>query len=175
MKKIIIFVLIATVFSSCKNLVPYTDSLQKQHKWTADQLKNAQFYLSEDVTLERQLVKDMPDHISGKITVENGVRKEVIFLQKKLPVVLIDTTSTGAYTIQCESGDGKTLNFKVNPSTGKFVLLATEWKNGYGKLHYNQEEYYVSTEQATAHLLVDQRASRDKVFCLLQRQRLRDL
>ena len=154
---ILIFALIMVAFSSCKNLVPYTDNLQKQHQWTPEQLKGAQFYLSDKICLERELVKNEPDKIIGKIVVKNGLKKEIIYLKKGLPVVLVGTTETGAYIIKCESGDGKTLNFKVNPKNGKFVLLASNWKDGFGLVHYNGEEYYVSTDEGTTHLLIDLR------------------
>ena len=66
--------------SSCKNLVPYTDHLQAERKWTKRQLTGTQFYLSADITLKRELSKEFPDQIVGKIIMENGVKKEVILL-----------------------------------------------------------------------------------------------
>ena len=166
MKKNITIILalafMAVLFPSCKNLVPYTDALQKERKWSNEQLTNAQFYLSEDIVLERTLAKEFPDQIVGKIIMKDGVKKEVVLLPRKLPMVFTGTTSTGAYSIQCDQGDCK-LTFGVNPDkAGQYVLLATEWKNGFGKVHYNNTEYFVSTEQSSAHLLIDLRKKTDQ-------------
>jgi len=156
-KQILIFALIVAAFSSCKTLTPYTDKVQSEHKWTDAQLKGAQFYLSEQICLERELVKDMPDKIIGKIVTENGVKKEVVYLPKKLPITFIGKTSTGSYVMQCEVGDGHTLTFGVNPDNGKYNLMASDWKDGFGRVHYNGIEYFVPSEEANAHLLIDLR------------------
>ena len=163
MKKIIILLALATIMlPSCKNLVPYTDALQSQRQWKTDELKNAQFYLSDDIILERTLTKDFPDAIVGKIIIKDGVKKEVVLLQKKLPVAFVETTPNGAYIIQCEKGEYK-LTFGLNPNqSGQYVLLASDWKNHYGKVHYGGLEYFVSTEQSHAHLLIDLRKQREE-------------
>lgn len=153
----LIFTLAILLLSSCKNLVPYTDSLQAERGWTTENVKSAQFFLSEGIWLERKMLKNIPDKIEGKIVIKNGVKMDVIYLPKNMPIVLVDTTETGAYVMQCELGDNKTLNFKVNPNNGKFVLLASEWKDGYGKVHYSNKEFYVSTDEGTVHLLIDLR------------------
>lgn len=157
-KQIFIFAIIAIAFSSCKNLVPYTDSLQAKHNWSTEQLKNTQFYLSSAICLERELTKDMPDQIIGKIVVKQGIRKEVIYLRKGLPITFVGETGNGSYVMQCETGDGKTLTFGVDSnSNGKFTLLASAWKNGFGLIHYSGAEFFVPIEEAESHLLVDLR------------------
>ena len=159
MKKITLLLAIITIaFSSCKTLVNYSDTLQKERGWTNEQLKHAQFYLSNEICLERKLSKEFPDKIAGKIVIKNGVKKEVIYLPKKLRIAFVDTTQSGAYLMRCEVGDGNTLTFGVNPNdNGRFVLLASDWDNGFGRVHYNGVEYFVSTDKATTHLLIDLR------------------
>lgn len=159
MKNIIILSsIIALSFSSCKNLVPYTDALQKKHGWTNEQLERAQFYVSGKICLERELTKEFPDQIAGKIVVKNGVKTEVVYLQKNLRVAFVGLTHSGDYIIQCEPTGGSTLTFGVNPDNGgKFVLLASEWKDGYGQVHYRGIEYFVPVEESSTHLLIDLR------------------
>ena len=159
MKKItILFAIITIALSSCKNLVPYSDTLQKERGWTNEQLKHAQFYLSENFTIEREMSKEFPDQIAGKIVTKNGVKKDVVYFSKKLPVAFIGVTDKGSYIIQCEQGDNKTLRFGVNPNeNGRLVLLASTWIDGYGKVHYNGTEYFVSQDNAFTHLMIDLR------------------
>lgn len=155
-KQIAIFALIVIAFSSCKTLTPYTDKVQTEHKWTDLQLKGAQFYTSDQICLEREMIKDMPDQIIGKIVTKNGIRKEVVYLPKKLPITFVGKTSSGNLIMQCEVKEGCKLTFGVNPDNdGKYTLLASDWKDGFGRVHYNGTEFFVPTEESNAHLLID--------------------
>ena len=162
MKKItLLLAIIAIAFSSCKTLVNYSDTLQKERGWTNEQLKHAQFYLSNEICLERNLSKEFPDKIAGKIVIKNGIKKEIIYLPSKLPVTLIGISPSGGYIVQCDEGTENTLTFGLNPNTNAFVLLASEWKDNYGKIHYAGTEYFVSIDKADVHLLIDLRSKTD--------------
>lgn len=158
MKKLIFFSLIAICCSSCKHLVVYTDALRTQHGWGTSQLEHIQFRLSKEIILERKLVSGFEDHIHGKVVTKKGVKTEVIRLRRHLPVAFVEIKPKGSYLIKCETGEGNTLTFGVNPNgtEGKFSLLASEWQDGYGKVHYNDVEFFVSTNDIAC-LLIDLR------------------
>ena len=160
MKKITFILLtIAISISSCKHMVPYSNSLKNERGWEAEQLKHIQFYLSHDITLERKLTKGIEEKIHGKVVLKDGVKTEVVYLKQNLPCAYLGETSGGDYVIQCEAGDGNTLNFGVNKLTGKFQLLATEWDDntGFGSVHYNDLEYFTSVEDGHTFLMIDLR------------------
>jgi len=154
--KFLIFALIAVAFSSCKTLTPYTEKLQTEHNWNAEQVKHIQFYLSHDIVLTRELVSGSTDEIHGKVVSKNGHRFDEIKFNKGLRVALDDTTQNGNYLIKCETGDGNILSFGINPHKGgKYVLLASQWRNNQGKIHYNGNEYYTDTESEDTYLMID--------------------
>ena len=163
MKKILLFTLIAVAFSSCKNLVPYTDHLKAEHKWSIEQVKHIQFYLSHEILVQRKLVGGTSDKIHGKVVTQHGEQFDQIYFKKGLKVGMIDVTSNNNYIIQCESQEGNTLTFGVNPNkNGKFVLLASEWIGQKGKVHYADTEYYTNEESAESCLLIDLRQAVDE-------------
>jgi hypothetical protein len=156
MKKLVLFVLIASALASCKNLVPYTDSMKKEHGWTLDQLKGIQFYLSHDVILRRELSKGSSEIIHGKIRTVNGRKVDEILIKAGTPGILTDMPRENKMLVSFEVGDDHYLSFGVNPNkSDRYVLLASEWNNGMGKVHYSGEEYYTDPDSHYAILLVD--------------------
>ena len=153
-----LFLILTISFSSCKNLVPYTDAIKKQHKWSETDLLHIQFYLSHEIVLTRVLETDATDKIQGKIVTSNGVRTETIYLKKHLKCSYYGLSETGTYLIQCQTGFGNTLTFGVNPQQdNQYVLLAEKWQDGVGTVHYNGVKFGTSTNCGKTALLIDLR------------------
>jgi hypothetical protein len=156
MKKFILFIAIASALASCKNLVPFTDALRRDHNWSADQLKGVQFYVSHDIILRRELSNGTSEIIHGKIKMVDGRKVDEILIRQGTPGVLTDMPKENKMLVSFEVGDDHYLSFGVNPSKSeKFVLLASEWSNGRGKVHYAGDEYYTDPDSHGAFLLVD--------------------
>ncbi len=156
MKKLILFIAIACALGSCKNLVPYTDAMKTEHNWTVDQLKGVQFYLSHDVILRRELSKGTSEIIHGKIKMVDGKKVDEILIRAGTPGIMTDMPKESKMFVSFEVGDDHYLSFGVNPKKGdKFVLLAKEWNNGMGLVHYSGEEYYTDPDSHYAFLMVD--------------------
>ena len=156
MKKFILFFAIVSVLASCKNLVPYTDAMKKDHNWTADQLKGVQFYLSHDVILRRELTKGTSDIVHGKIKMVDGRKVDEILIKAGTPGVLTEMPKDTKMLVSFEVGDDHYLSFGVNPNkSDRFVLLASDWSNGQGKVHYAGDEYYTDPDSHYAFLMVD--------------------
>ncbi len=158
MKKLMFLVLVISSLASCKNLVPYTDAMKKNHNWTTDQVKKIQFYVSHDIVLHRELVGGSTEIVQGKITVIDGKKVDEILIRAGTPGVLTDMPKEDKMIVSFEVGDDHSLSFGVNPSVGdKYVLLASEWRNGLGKVHYAGGEYYTDPDSKYSVLLVDLR------------------
>ena len=156
MKKFVLFFAIVSVLASCKNLVPYTDAMKKEHNWSADQLKGVQFYLSHDVILRRELTKGTSEIIHGKIKMVDGRKVDEILIKAGTPGVLTDMPKDSKMLVSFEIGDDHYLSFGVNPNkSDRFVLLASDWNNGMGKVHYAGDEYYTDQDSHYAFLMVD--------------------
>lgn len=154
------FILIVLIISvaSCKNLVPYTESLRTKNGWTDNQVKRIQFYTSRDVVLQRQVATDETAIQGGKIKILDGKKIEEIIIKRGTPGIVTSIPSSSKMLVSFEKDDNHFLSFGVNPEqSGKFVLLASEWKNGVGKVTYNAKNYFTSPEGAYTSLMVDLR------------------
>jgi len=157
-KSIILVAAIALSFSSCKNLVPYTDAMRQNHNWTPEQVKSIQFYVSQDVILHRELQKGSTDIVAGKIKTVDGRKVDEVKILAGTPGVVAEIPREDKLKVRFEASDENALSFGVNPNKGeKYVLLASEWDNGMGKVHYAGNEYYTDPNSRGACLLVDLR------------------
>jgi hypothetical protein len=156
MKKVILFIVIASALASCKNLVPFTDALKRNHNWTAEQLKGVQFYVSHDIILRRELVNGSSEIVHGKIRMRDGRKVDEILIRAGTPGILTDMPKENKMLVSFEVGDDHYLSFGVNPNKGeRFVLLASDWNNGMGKVHYAGDEYYTDADSHGTFLMVD--------------------
>lgn len=158
MKKLFLFFAIATAFASCKNLVPYTDNMKKEHSWSEDQIRHIQFYVSHDVILHRELAEGNTQIVSGKIKMINGRKAEEIIIREGTKGVLTEMPKENRMYVSFEMGDDHYLTFGVNPGMGdKYVLLASDWNQGVGKVHYAGQEFWTDPDSKYAYLMVDLR------------------
>ncbi|HWB62098.1 MAG TPA: hypothetical protein VG603_01215 [Chitinophagales bacterium] len=158
MKKAILFIAVISMMASCKNLVPYTDAMKNNHGWSDDQVKSIQFYLSHDVILQRELTKGTSEIVQGKIKIVDGKRVDEILIKAGTPGVVTSIPKEDKLLVSFEVGDDHYLSFGVNPNIGqKYVLLASEWRNGLGQVHYGTDEYYTDPDSKYAYLMVDLR------------------
>lgn len=158
MKNIIILSALILSLASCKNLVPYTDSMRQQYNWSESQVRKIQFYVSRDIVLQRELTGGSTEIVSGKIKTVNGRKVDQIIIRQGTPGVLTQIPREGKMLVSFEKGDDHFLSFGVNPNMdGKYFLLASEWNNGIGKVTYVNRSYYSEPDSRYAHLLVDLR------------------
>lgn len=158
MARVILFLFIAVGFSSCKNLVPYTNNMKQQHGWSNEQVKRIQFYVSHDIVLHRDYSQGSTEIVHGKIKTIKGKQVEEVIIPAGTKGVVTEIPKENKLLVSFEMSDDYYLSFGVNPSLGdKYVLLASDWNNGVGKVHYSDKEYYTEPDSKYAHLLVDLR------------------
>jgi hypothetical protein len=155
--------LVAVLFlSACSpKLSPFTQRLIDQNGWSEDDLEQIQFYLSEDVLLRRDYTRGSSEIIAGEIKMVNGRQIEEVRIPRGTPGVLLFQPRNKRMAIGFEEGkDKRYLMFGPNPKKGgKYVLLASDWKNRKGKVKYDGRTYYTSANGALANLLVDLKKS----------------
>lgn len=158
MKRFFLFLIVALTFSSCKNLVPYTNSMKQQYGWSNEQIKRIQFFVSHDVVLHRDHTQGSTEIVHGKIKNVKGKQVEEIIIPAGTKGVVTQVPKENKLLVSFEMNDDYYLSFGVNPNLGdKYVLLASEWNDGVGKVHYFDKEYYTDPDSKYAHLLVDLR------------------
>lgn len=144
--------------SACSpTLSPYTESLQQQYRWSDDQLRQIQFYLSDDLVLRRAFSGSSTEIIRGSVKVVDGQEVEEILIPRATPGVALFRPKTNRLAISFEAnGDERFLIFGPNPKAGdRYVLLAKDWGRDRGVVTYEGREYTVSTRSAFTGLMVN--------------------
>jgi hypothetical protein len=149
--------------SSCSNNLKYfTQDLYHENRWSDSELERIQFYVSEDVILQRKLSGESSKITDGKIRIVDGSKIEEVIIKAGTPGILIDTPERDKFVVSFDSDDeSKYLVFGASPkANGRYVLLAKEWKRRYGEVTYGNRIYETSTASAYAALQVDLKEAR---------------
>lgn len=157
--------LIIISLSSCsKSLTSFTEKLYDEQNWSDAELKRIQFYLSDDIVLRRDAGTSQSRLNDGQIQIIDGRRVEQVVFKKGTPGVFVFSPSKDKFAISFEDDNDKYLMFGPSKKwSGRFVLLAKEWKRNRGKVRYNDKIWNTSSESAYTALLVDlKKASKTK-------------
>jgi hypothetical protein len=149
---------ITIAFSSCApDLRPFTSNMLKEGGWGDNELKKIQFYLSEDLVIQRQLTEGTSEITSGKIKIVRGEKLEEIRIPRGTPGVFLFKAKENNFAVSFDAtSDKRFLMFGPNPKqSGRYVLLASEWQSRQGKVQYDNKSYYTTDGSALANLLVD--------------------
>lgn len=152
-------VLCITLFASCSPRYTYfTENLYEKQKWSQEDLKRIQFYVSEPIVLSRTISDDKSKITEGKILIVNGKRVQQIVIKERTPGVLVFIPKEDRFAISFEADDDAYLMFGPNPKYhDRFALLAQDWEKERGKVHYKGELYNVDNSSAFSALMVDLR------------------
>lgn len=162
MQRILAILFALTAISCSPKLRYFTKDLYNDYRWTEDDLRSIQFYLSEDIVLFRNLSSDNVKIDKGKIVMRNGRRVEEIFIERGTPGTLVVHPKTDHFGISFESKEkDKFIMFGPNEkANGRFVVLAKDWDRQSGKITYGEEIYETTSASAYAALMVDIRRAR---------------
>jgi len=149
--------------SSCSpSLTPFTQNLYEEFDWSDKEMKQIQFYLSEDIVLRKSRGGSKSDIDDGTIKVVRGSEVEEVVFKKGTQGVFAFSPREDRIAISFENaGKDAFLMFGPNKrAQGKFVLLAKDWEKNYGKIQYNGAVYETSSQSAYSSLMVDLKKAR---------------
>src|SRR5512134_2415162 len=143
--------------SGCaSNRVAFTQPLRVQYDLSAEELKNLQYYLSSDVTLQRGF-RSEEGEVSGShrlVRKEGGLVEQVI-VRAGTPGI---ATEVGETSLAVSFEPGASLFFGTPPSDRdpdrKYKLSAKRWEDDYGELEYNGKTFYAVDGSGRAFLTV---------------------
>ncbi|MFK8056988.1 MAG: hypothetical protein AB8F78_12770 [Saprospiraceae bacterium] len=146
-----------TLASCSPRLTPLTKSLRQQNGWSENELSKIQFYLSEDLILSRQRNSGTTEIVQGRVRVENGKDIEEIIFKRGTPGVVLFSPKDDNLALGFDArDDSKFLVFGPNPKqSGRYTLLASDWKRYRGKVTYAGETWEVSAANSDINLLLD--------------------
>jgi len=149
------------LFSCSPRLSPFTQQLYESNNWTENDLKQIQFYLSDDVVLRREASNGQTRIEGGEIKMVDGRRVEEIVIREKTPGILIFMPKEKRFAVSFETNDERFLVFGPNPKAGnRYVLLASDWKKRGGTVTYEGKPWYTPSASAYAALMVDLKKAR---------------
>ena len=136
-------------------LSPFTQRLYEDQGWTEGELRRIQFYLSEDVVLQRELRNDRTQINRGTVKVINGREVEQVVFKRNTPGIFTFQPKTQRVAISFEEDADNFLVFGPNPKNGdRYTLLASDWNRNFGTVNYAGREWQVSSADAFASLLI---------------------
>jgi len=160
-KPIFYFLLLAFGLSSCSpKLSPFTQRMYDEFSWTESDLKQIQFYLSEDVVLIRDKGADDSRINDGKIRVEDNRQVERVVFKKGTPGVLLDSPRENRFAISFDDSDNYLIFGPSKKNGGRYTLRAKDWSRSHGRISYNGTTYRTSSSSAYAALMVDIKKAR---------------
>jgi len=149
-------ILSAFLLTSCNNQLRYfNQKMVNEYRWSSDEIKQIQFYVSQDIVLWRKLRDEDTVIRNGKIRIEDDSRVEEVIIKKNTPGVVLFIPNTKKFAVSFDSDD-HFLMFGPNPNNrNKYVLLAKDWDRRIGKVTYGDQVYNTDSDSAFAALMVD--------------------
>ncbi len=167
MKHTFFFFSLLAIFTSCShNLTPFNQDLYDKYRWSSEDLKNIQFYLSKDIVLYKKQYGSEASIADGKINIKSEKKGERVVIKRGTPGAFIFSPKNNRFAISFnDNDDSKYLMFGPNNAlNGKYALLAKEWEKHEGTVTYNNESYVVDAHDALSILLVDLRKISKEAF-----------
>ncbi|MFT4544174.1 MAG: hypothetical protein ACI9UR_002291 [Bacteroidia bacterium] len=165
MKYLSLLTLFIITLSSCSinRMLLTVDTKQQLEKAGVD-IKQVQFFNSDEIILARQLNKEEINVAEGKVRIENGKHIEEIIIPANTPGIC-ELNNEKTLKVSFDAGDGKTIPFLVEKK-GTIVTAGSYFKIGakkwvrtsrgkkIGKLDYEGEIYNI-VRGADSRLMID--------------------
>lgn len=145
---------IVMVAAGCApKLVPFTHELREEYDISAEQMRNLQFFVSSDITLQRYLSKSEAG-VTSKHTyrVINDSQVEEVKIKPVTPGI---AQRSGDYSLIVSFEPGCTLEFGNVAKQGNYSLFARNWSDYTGEVDYCGKQFQAVNGSNNAHLLID--------------------
>ncbi len=155
-KNIGLLFITAILLSSCSpKLTPFTQRMYDDFSWSDSELKQIQFYLSDDIVLRREKGSDDSRIDDGKIRVKDGRQVDEIVFKKGTPGVVVFTPKDNRFAVSFDNSDNYLIFGPSKKNGGRYSLRAKDWERRYGIITYNGANYYTEVNSAFTTLMVD--------------------
>lgn len=160
-KTLFIAAALLTLGACGPTLTPFTERLYEQNRWTEQDLKRIQFYVSNDIVLRRDFSSSDSRIEGGTIRIIGGKQVEEVVIREGTPGVFLSSPKTNRFAISFEEGgEERYLMFGPNPRVGgRFALLASDWDRREGTVTYEGRRFRIDADSAYSSLLVDLKKS----------------
>ena len=135
--------------------IPFTQNLRDQYGLEGDDLKKLQYFISSDVTLQREFRREEGVvSKTHKLVFKEGGYFEEVFIAAGTPGIVTEVNPT-SLAVSFEPGGSL---FFGSPSSDrdperKYKLSAKRWTDYYGELFYDNKIYYAV--QGSGHVYLE--------------------
>lgn len=141
-------------FTGCATgRIPVTQTLRDQYRLEENDLKGLQYFISGDVTLQREFRREEGEiSKSHKLLIKEGGLVEEVFIAAGTPGI---ATKVGPTSISLSFEPGGSLVFGTSSDRDPdriYKLLANRWTDYYGELVYDNKTYYAVKGSGQAYL-----------------------
>ena len=149
------FAIATLLLASCsESLSTYTSSVQRNGNFTEEQVRQIQFYISDDIILQRDLSAASTTISGGTVKMVNGREVEEVVIPAGTPGVVVG--SAGSILHVSFDASGQFLRFGPNPGAGgKYTVMAYDWQGSVGYVMYGDQQFRLVPYGQYAHLLLD--------------------
>ncbi len=136
--------------------VAFTRGLRGHYELSSEDLKNLQYYLSSDITLQREFLREEGEvSKSHKLVAKESGLVEQVIIRARTPGV---ATEVGDTYLAVTFEPGMSLVFGSPPTDRdperKYKLLANRWTDTYGEIVYGGKTFYAVEGSRAAFLVV---------------------
>jgi hypothetical protein len=147
------------IMSCSPKLRPFTYQMYSGSGWSESELRRIQFYVSNDIVLQRRLDGSRARIQGGTIRIIDGSQYEEVIIRRGTPGVYAFSPDQDKIAISFEEPKDKfflvfTPSQKLN---GQYVLAAQRWDRDQGFITYAGQTYVTPARSAFAILQVDVR------------------
>ncbi len=124
--------------------IPFTQNLRDQYGLEGDELKKLQYFISSDVTLQREFHREEGEiSKSHKLVIKEGGLVDEVYIAAGTPGIATEVSPT---SLAVSFEPGGSLIFGSPPSDRdperKYKLSAKRWTDYYGEIVYDNKIYY---------------------------------
>ena len=154
---------VITFFSSCQSTIPFTNSVRTKYTLDEAKLKKMQFYISNDITLQRGERSNEAQELDedGKLVISSSASLDNILVDGKTPGVCIKVLKGNKLAVSFFESDDQYLVFGDPNNRGRYTIMGAEWKNGKGKVNFGGKTYYIMPGGAGAYLKFEMKKVKD--------------
>lgn len=176
-------VLLAVVLTACASVdrsgvdrIPFTDELRDRYALTDQEVRSLQYWVSDDIRLERLTATGSRDVQHGRLIERGGEITDSILIPRGTPGVAVGqgrdwvavSFEPGSYLYFSSRHDGRHVLANPADSDTRYYLWSQDWTTGPGIVPVGKVPYAASPGSADAHLLVQ----RDAVYNKRSTQRV---
>ncbi|NUM33913.1 MAG: hypothetical protein HUU50_05185 [Candidatus Brocadiae bacterium] len=131
--------------------IPFTQELRQEYQLSEEDLKNLQYYVSDDILIERDAVLGESKVDRGKLTTKSGKLIEQILIEEDTPGISVQS---GEYWLAISFEKDAALFFTSRLGyirQGEYYLGT----RGNQRIQYSNKEYVVVNDGIESYLMID--------------------